>query len=108
MKKCKPVHKREMSSADVKEFIKSLLDEYGDIFHEWNTRKAERFFKVSGISKRNWRVYMRHAGLADGVNWTLRAIADDEGNISHVRAWQIVRQTRKNIERFSVAFKGTR
>lgn len=105
MKKPKSAQKRVMSSAEVKEFVKSLLCEYGDIFHEWNTRKADQFFKASGISKRNWRIYMRHAGMADGVCWTLRAIADEEGNISHVRAWQIVRQTRKNIERFAVAFR---
>ena len=80
--------------------ITDIVEEFGDVFHEWNTRKAASFFKQTGISKRNWRIYMRSTGQADGKAWTYRAIADDEGNISHVRAWQIVRQTEKNLQKF--------
>lgn len=80
--------------------IANIVEEFGDVFHEWNTKKANSFFEKTGISKRNWRIYMRSTGQADGKAWTYRDIADDEGNISHVRAWQIVRQTEKNLKRY--------
>ena len=86
------------------EAIRFVLDQCGDVFHEWNTKKAREFFNLSGISKRNWSILMRSTGMADGKKWTLRAIAEDEGNISHVRAWQIIRQTRKNLERFALKY----
>lgn len=82
------------------ETIEGVIDEFGDVFHEWNTRKAANFFEQTGISKRNWRIFMRCTGQADGKVWTYRDIADDEGNISHVRAWQIARQIEKNLMRF--------
>ena len=79
--------------------VKAVSEHFGDVFHEWNTKKAQEFFGASGISERNWRVFMRSVGMADGERWTLRRIADEEGNISHVRAWQIVQQTRKNLKK---------
>lgn len=80
------------------DFLAWLQDAYGDIFHEWQTSAAERFFADSGISKRNWRIFMRHIGLADGSKWTLERLANRE-NVSRVRVWQIVHQTRKNLTR---------
>ena len=80
--------------------IRAVTELYGDVFHEWNTKKANEFLKLSGISKRNWSIFMRHAGLADGERWTLRRLAESEGDISHVRVWQIVQQTRKNLMKF--------
>jgi len=87
------------STGDVEVDYARVLDLYGDVFHEWNTEVAERFFALSGISKRNWRIYMRRKGLADGKGWTLRAIADAEG-ISHIRVRQIEQQTEKNFAKF--------
>lgn len=84
--------------------IKFMVAHFGDIFHEWNTRKANQFFALSGISKRNWSILMRYEGMADGKKWTLREIGDDEG-ISHVRAYQIVKATRHNLEKVFEAMK---
>jgi len=78
--------------------IKFMIAHFGDIFHEWNTRKANQFFALSGISRRNWSILMRHEGMADGKKWTLREIGDAE-KISHVRTWQIVKATRHNLEK---------
>jgi len=82
----------------LKEGFRQILETYGDIFHEWHTEKAESFFAASGISSRNWSIYMRRMGFADGEVWTLRAIAEDEG-ISHIRVREIAIQTKKNLER---------
>ena len=57
------------------------------------------FGEVSGISERNWRIFMRRRGLADGEKWTLRALAGVEG-IAHVRVHQIEGQTQKRIWKF--------
>ena len=90
------------------DFLAWLQDAYGDIFHEWQTSAAERFFADSGISKRNWGIFMRHIGLADGSKWTLERLANRE-NVSRVRVWQIVHQTRKNLTRLrKAASKGTK
>jgi len=82
--------------------FKQIIETYGNVFHEWQSEEAKAFFVASGISKRNWCIYMRRMGLADGKSWTLRALADDVG-ISHVRIKQIADQTAKNLERFAKA-----
>ena len=32
---------------------------FGEVFYEWHIRKAKMFFQMTGISERNWRVFMR-------------------------------------------------
>lgn len=81
--------------------MKYVLEKFGDVFHEWHTQKAERFFALSGISERNWRILMLKEGLADGRKWTLRAIAGLEDiSISHVRVREICIATRKRLMNF--------
>jgi len=50
--------------------FKQIVETYGDVFHEWQSEEAKAFFAASGISKRNWGIYMRRMGLADGKLWT--------------------------------------
>ena len=57
-------------------------------------------YSKTRISERNWRIYMRRIGHADGNVWTFRALAEAEKNITRVRAYQIVDQTRRNFGRF--------
>lgn len=95
---------REPDSAadwEANELGRRFREEFGDVFNEWQTPKAQNFFEQSGISCRNWRICMRYLGFADGNGWTLRAIADAE-NISHVRVWQIVRQTKTRLRKFII------
>ena len=87
--------------------LMAIMEEFGDIFHEWKGPRAAKFLKASGISERNWRIFMRRLGLADGNVWTFQALAEAEKNIicaekniTRVRAYQIVDQTKKNFERF--------
>lgn len=80
--------------------LRAIMAEFGDIFHEWKGERAAKFLKASGISERNWRIYMRRLGQADGNVWTFRALAEAEKDIGRVRAYQIVDQTKKNFERF--------
>lgn len=97
----------ERGMDDLAGALMAITEEFGDIFHEWKGPRAARFFKVSGISERNWRIFMRRLGLADGNVWTFQALADAEKNIAcaeknitRVRAYQIVVQTQKRIWRF--------
>ena len=86
---------------DNNEIMRYVLEKFGDVFHEWHTQKAERFFALSGISERNWRVLMLKEGLADGRKWTLRAIAGlEDVGISHVRVREICIATQKRFEKF--------
>ena len=86
---------------DNDEIMKYILEEFGDVFHEWHTQKAEQFFKISSISERNWRILMLKEGLADGRKWTLRAIAElEDVSISHVRVREICIATRKRLMNF--------
>ena len=93
---------------DDREVCRYLIEQFGEIFHEWHTVKARRFFKLSGISERNWRVLMLNMGWADGRKWTFREIADEERElgqpISHVRAYQIVNSTLKRLRKFAREF----
>ena len=91
-----------MTMNDNNEIMRYVLEEFGDVFHEWHTQKAKRFFALSGISERNWRVLMLKEGLADGRKWTLRAIAElEDVGISHVRVHEICIATRKRLVKFS-------
>ena len=78
---------------------------FGDVFHEWHTRKAKMFFQMTGISERNWRVFMRSSGLADGQKWSLRKNAEEERRlgekISHVRVKQIIESTALRLKKFA-------
>ena len=68
-----------------------------EILHEWHTPKAERILREMGVSERNWRLFARYCGVADGMEWSFRRLAEEEGNISHVRAFQIVKKTEKRL-----------
>ena len=90
-----------MPMNDNDEIMKYILEEFGDVFHEWHTQKAEQFFKISSISERNWRILMLKEGLADGRKWTLRAIAGlEDVGVSHVRVREICIATRKRLMDF--------
>ncbi len=90
----------ESGTDDLAGALRAIVAEFGDIFHEWKGPRAAKFLKASGISERNWRIYMRRIGLADGNVWTFQALAEAEKNIGRVRAYQIVGQTQKRIWRF--------
>ena len=86
--------------------VQFMVAHFGDIFSEWNTKKANQFFALSGISQRNWSILMRHEGFADGEKWTLRKLAEKEG-VSHIRVWQLVRSTRNNLTKvYKAMLKG--
>lgn len=86
---------------DDNEIMKYVLDKCRNVFHEWHTQEAEQFFKLSGISERNWRILMLKEGLADGRKWTLREIAGlEDVRISHVRVREICIATRKHLMDF--------
>ena len=53
-----------------------------------------------GVSERNWRLFALNGGYADGTKWSFRELAAMEGNISHVRAWQIVKQTGRRLREY--------
>ena len=90
-----------MQMNDNGEIMKYILERFGDVFHEWHTQEADRFFALSGISERNWRVLMLKEGLADGRKWSLRAIAElEDVGISHVRVREICIATRKRLMNF--------
>ncbi len=91
--------KKERGTDDLAGALMAITAEFGDIFHEWQGPRAAKFFEASGISERNWRIFMRRRGLADGEKWTLRALAGVEG-IAHVRVHQIEGQTQKRIWKF--------
>ena len=78
-----------------------VCEDVREIMHEWHTPKAERILHEMGVSKRNWRMLMQHAGFADGHSWSYRQIAaaEDRG-LSHVRVFQIVRKTRLRLWRY--------
>lgn len=93
--------RRDMPMNDNDEIMKYILEEFGDVFHEWHTQKAKQFFEISSISERNWRILMLKEGLADGRKWTLRAIAGlEDVGISHVRVREICIATRKRLMDF--------
>lgn len=67
-------------------------EELGIYFHEWQSPEARRFLRELGVSIRNWRIFTRRKGMADGESWTYARLADSEG-ISRPRAKQIVDRT---------------
>ena len=68
-----------------------------EILHEWHSPEAVRILAAMGVSERNWKFFMPHSGLADGKAWSFREIADKDGVISRVRAYQIVKNTEKRL-----------
>ena len=80
--------------------MKKTAADIDEILHEWHTPKAERILGEMGVSERNWRLFALNGGFADGRKWSFRELADLEGNVSHVRVWQIVRKTRKRIREY--------
>ena len=80
--------------------MKKIAADIDEILHEWHTPKAERILKEMGVSERNWRIFARSGGHADGTTWSCRRLAAEEGNISHVRAWQIVKKTGKRLREY--------
>jgi len=95
-----------MAKGREQEVWRWVSENFGDVFHEWHTQKAAMFFHLSGISERNWRVFMRSSGLADGHKWSLRENAEEETRlgqkISHVRVKQIVESTAARLKKFAV------
>ncbi len=80
--------------------MRQIADDINEILHEWHTPKAERILQEMGVSERNWRLFAFNSGCADGTKWSFRALAYKEGNISHVRVWQIVEKTRKRLREY--------
>ena len=80
--------------------MKQIADDINEILHEWHTPKAERILQEMGVSERNWRLFALSSGCADGKKWSLRELADMEGNISHVRVWQIVKKTGRRLHEY--------
>lgn len=83
--------------------MKQIADDINEILHEWHTPKAERILQEMGVSERNWRLFALSSGCADGKKWSLRELADMEGNISHVRVWQIVGKTRRRLREYMMS-----
>lgn len=82
------------------ELLDAITDEYGDIFHEWHTDGAQRFFKDSiYISERNWTILMLHTGLAGQGTLSYGKIANLY-DIGRCRVSQICEQTKKNLVNF--------
>lgn len=79
---------------------KFIQEKYGEVFKDWSSQQAKDFLKESGISERNWRVWMFRLGFADGATHTLRDIAAREG-VCHVRIDQICVSTKKRFEKFT-------
>jgi DNA-directed RNA polymerase sigma subunit (sigma70/sigma32) len=80
--------------------MKKVIADIDEILHEWHTPKAERILLEIGVSERNWRLFALNGGYADGTKWSFRELADMEGNISHVRVWQIVKKTAKRLREY--------
>ena len=80
--------------------MKKIVTDIDEILHEWHTPKAERILQEMGVSERNWRLFAHNGGYADGKKWSFRELADMEGNISHVRVWQIVKKTGKRLRQY--------
>ena len=71
----------------------------GTCFHEWKTPEARKMLEEAGISERNWALFMRRSGLADGTVWTFAQLANEYG-IARPRAHQIVASTRKRFVQY--------
>ncbi len=80
--------------------MKTIIADIDEILHEWHTPKAARILQEMGVSERNWRLFALNRGYADGRKWSFRELADMEGNISHVRVWQIVKKTAKRLREY--------
>ena len=91
--------------AQKQDALRWISENFGDVFHEWHGQKAAMFFQMTGISERNWRVFMRSSGLADGQKWSLRKNAEEEcrlgEKISHVRVKQIIESTALRLKKFA-------
>ena len=86
--------------------MKKIAADIDEILHEWHTPKAERILQEMGVSERNWRLFALNGGYADGTKWSFRELAEKEGNISHVRAYQIVKKTAKRLREYIESSKG--
>ena len=77
----------------------ALVSAVKKLFHEWHGADAEKLLKMMGVSERNWAIYARHMGLADGEQWTFADLAD-EYKISRQRAHQIFNKTTLRTQQF--------
>ena len=71
---------------------KMELEQIDEMLNEWHTPEAQRLLEKMGVSERNWRIFARRLGRADGQTWTFEMLANEE-NISRPRVYQIFRRT---------------
>ena len=85
--------------------MKEIREKVMEIMHEWHGEAAIRILAEMGVSERNWKFFMLHKGLADGKAWSLRRIADEDGKVSHVRVYQIVKKTERRLRQYLEGLK---
>ena len=78
---------------------KKTLAQIEEMQYEWHTPEAKRLLKEMGISERNWKIFSRHIGKADGRAWTFGMLADKE-SISRPRAYQIFKKTQGILAKY--------
>lgn len=49
------------------------------VMHEWDTPRAEMFYRLSGIKREHWLILLKFMGAYDGRCWRVRDIAAAQG-----------------------------